>query len=227
MSIAGKIAFGPNAGNFVRRIGFGFGYEGEIPYSKGKKCYSQNGFSIHANTRTNSQGRDRLEKLISYIARGPLSNQRLEITEDNQVKLRLKRPFSDGTTHFEFTFEEFIEKLIAIIPPPRSHLARWIGCFAPNSPIRNKIVLNPEEAKGFDFQSGIKGRNYSWSELLARVFKVDVLKCKCGGTMKPMGQIKDPNSIRRYLKHVNIGADPPVSEPPQRLREEIIYCDYE
>jgi hypothetical protein len=227
MSIAGKIAFGPNAGKYVRRIGSGFGYEGEIPYANGKKCYSQNGFSIHANTSTNSHTRDRLEKLISYIARGPLSNQRLEITDDNQVKLRLKKAFSDGTTHLKFTFEEFIEKLVAIIPPPRCHLSRWVGCFAPNSPIRDKIVINPEEAKGFDFQADVKGRNYSWSQLLARVFKIDVLECECGGVMKPMGQIKNPESIRRYLKHINIGSDPPARVPPAMVQEEIIYYDYE
>jgi hypothetical protein len=37
-SIAGKIAFGPNQGNYVRNIGKGFGYEGEIPLAKRKRC---------------------------------------------------------------------------------------------------------------------------------------------------------------------------------------------
>jgi len=50
-SIGGKIAFGPNAGNYVRKIGGGFGYEGEVPLAKGKLCFSVNGFSLHANTR--------------------------------------------------------------------------------------------------------------------------------------------------------------------------------
>ena len=39
-SIVGKIAFGPNAGNSVRRIGGGFGYEDEVPLAKGKLCFS-------------------------------------------------------------------------------------------------------------------------------------------------------------------------------------------
>lgn len=39
-SIAGKIAFGPNAGKYVTRIGSGFGYEEEIPLAKGRRCYA-------------------------------------------------------------------------------------------------------------------------------------------------------------------------------------------
>ena len=35
-SIAGKIAFGENAGKYVTKIGFVFGYIEEIPLSKGK-----------------------------------------------------------------------------------------------------------------------------------------------------------------------------------------------
>ncbi|MFW7379323.1 MAG: transposase [Oligoflexus sp.] len=117
-SIAGKIAFGPNAGNYVTRIGKGFGYGEEIPLAKGKRCFSVHGFSLHANTHVNALARDRLEKLIHYIARGPLSNERLELTDDHRVKLRLKNPYSDGTTHLLFTYGEFIEKLVALVPPP-------------------------------------------------------------------------------------------------------------
>ena len=78
-SIQGRIAFGPNAGRTVRRIGGGCGYAGEIPLAKGKRCYSVNGFSLPANTAVNTHARDRLYKLIEYIARGPLSNERLAI----------------------------------------------------------------------------------------------------------------------------------------------------
>ena len=65
------------------------------------------------------------------------------------VKLALKTPWANGTTHHVFTPSEFIEKLIALIPPPRSHLVRWTGVFAPNSPYRREITLRPEIQKGF------------------------------------------------------------------------------
>jgi hypothetical protein len=69
-SIAGKIAFGPNAGNHVTKIGSGFGFGEEIPLIKGRLCYSVNGFSLHANTAFNTLQREPLRKLIEYIARG-------------------------------------------------------------------------------------------------------------------------------------------------------------
>ena len=121
-SIKGKIAFGKNAGKYVTKIGSGFGFGEEIPLAKGRLCYSMNGFSIHAATHINTHAREKLHKLIQYIARGPLSNKRLEILTNERAKLQLKTPWSDGTTHLLFTPGEFIEKLSALIPPPRSHL---------------------------------------------------------------------------------------------------------
>ena len=110
-SVAGKIAFGPNAGKWVRKIGSGFGYGEEIPLVKGSRCFSINGFSLHANTSINTHARDKLAKLIEYIARGPLSNKRLEITKSGNIRLQLKTRWSDGTSHLLFTPGEFIEKL--------------------------------------------------------------------------------------------------------------------
>ncbi|MBP9706551.1 MAG: transposase [Oligoflexales bacterium] len=139
--LAGRIAFGPNAGKYVTRIGSGFGYGEEIPLAKGKRCYSINGFSLHANTHINTHNRQGLEKLIRYISRGPLSNKRLEITKDETVKLQLKTPWANGTSHLLFTPEEFIEKLCALITPPKTHLVRWGGVFAPNSPLKAEVRL--------------------------------------------------------------------------------------
>lgn len=85
-SIQSRIAYRPNAGRTVHRIGGGFGYAEEIPLAKGKRCYSVNGFSLHANAIVNTHARDRLYKLIEYIARGPLSNERLEILTNGDVK---------------------------------------------------------------------------------------------------------------------------------------------
>ena len=45
-SVKQRIAFGERAGEKVRRIGSGFGYEGERPERKGPRCASVNGFSL-------------------------------------------------------------------------------------------------------------------------------------------------------------------------------------
>ena len=176
-----------------------------------------NGFSLHAARAIKTQDRSGLEQLISYIARGPFSNERLHILPGERVQLDLKRTYTDGTTHLIMTFKEFIEKLVALIPPPKTHLVRWSGSFAPNCKYRKKIVLKPQVKKGFHFEGEDEEhrvKNYKWAELLARVFGIDVLKCLCGGTYKPMGAIKDPIEVARYLKHVGLAHLPPSRAPP-------------
>ena len=216
-SITGKIAFGPNAGKYVTKIGKGFGYLEETPLAKGKRCYSVNGISLHANTSVNALARDRSAELIEYIARGPLSNERLEITADRKVKLLLKTPYSDGTTHLLFTFSEFIEKLMALVPPPKSHLVRWGGVFAPNSPVRKQITLKPDVKKGFQFTEDEEPKvykNHSWSKMLAKAFKIDVTNCDhCNGKLKKVCAVNDRDSIRRYLRPLAIDSDPPPRTP--------------
>jgi hypothetical protein len=69
-SVKQRIAFGERAGQKVRRIGSGFGYEGDRPELKGPRCASVNGFSLHANTQIPAHRRDQLERLIRYTARG-------------------------------------------------------------------------------------------------------------------------------------------------------------
>ena len=216
-SLSGRIAFGPNAGKRVKRIGGGFGYEDEVPFGKGRLCYSMNGFSIHGARSINTHDRKGLEQLITYIARGPFSNDRLSLLPNRQVKVALKRPFSDGSTHLLMSYSEFMEKLACLVPPPRSHLVRWSGSFAPNCKYRRKIILNPNTKKGFDFEGDEPvPRNYTWAKLLARVFGVDVLKCDCGGLFSPMGALKDPVEIGRYLHHVGLEDRPPARAPPRR-----------
>ena len=68
-SVTQRIAFGERAGQKVRRIGSGFGYEGESPALTGPRCASLGGFSLHANTQVPAHRRDQLERLIRYTAR--------------------------------------------------------------------------------------------------------------------------------------------------------------
>ena len=198
----------------------------------GRLCCSMNGFSLHAATAINTHNRKGLERLISCIARGPFSNERLELVEDRKVKLSLKRAYADGTTHILLTYREFIEKLVALIPTPRSHLVRWSGSFAPNCKYRKKIVLNPDEKKGFHFEGEDhehRVKNDKWAELPARVFGIDVLKCDCGGVYRPIAAVKDPVQVSRYLFHIGLPHKPPSRAPPRRLGLEMDFdqeiCD--
>src|SRR5262249_56341806 len=63
-SVQQRIAFGARAGQHVRRIGSGFGAEGEAPRLTGPRCASVNGFSLHANTAIPAHRRGPIGKLI-------------------------------------------------------------------------------------------------------------------------------------------------------------------
>jgi len=223
-SIAGKIAFGPNTGRYVTKIGSGFGYDEEIPLAKGKLCYAVNGFSLHAATATKTLQRGRLYNLIEYMARGPIANKRLEITKAGLVKLQLKTPWHDGTSHLLFTKEEFLGRLTALIPPPRAHLVKWAGVFRSNHKRRREIILTPgikkadrksiKENTESDAETPAKPRNSQWSKLLAKTFNIDTTKCPhCGGRLHFQAAILDTESIQRFLTHQGLDPRPPPRSP--------------
>lgn len=148
-SAGGKIAFGENAGKKVRKIHSGFGYEEEVPFAKGELCCSIGGFNIHGARKIKKQDRHKLRDLISYMGRGAIANERIDINKSGDVIYTLKRSYSDSTQKLIFTPLEFLEKLSAIIPPPKIHLINYTGCFAPHFAQREKIILKPHVKKGF------------------------------------------------------------------------------
>jgi hypothetical protein len=97
-SVQQRIAFGERAGQKVRRIGSGFGYEGERSILTGPRCTSVNGFSLHANTHVPAHRRDQLERLLRYTARGAVALERLEVNADGELLYTFTHPWSDGTT---------------------------------------------------------------------------------------------------------------------------------
>ena len=224
----------------MTKVGSGFGYYEETPLAKGRLCYSVNGFSLHCNTAVNTHSRDSLRNLVEYMARGPLSNERLEVLPDGNVKLKLKTPWHDGTSHLVLTPSEFLEKLAAIVPPPRAHLVKWGGVFAPNSPLRRKVILKPgvkkaarhkqcaeikagkageageagKDEKAASDKKGSTLRGSSWARLLSRVFKVDVGRCQCGGELRVIAAICNPDEARRYLRYAGLASEPPARAPP-------------
>jgi hypothetical protein len=93
------------------------------------------GFSLHAGVATQAHERDKLERLCRYIARPAVSNQRLSLTRNGQVRYQLKTPYTEGTTHVLFEPLDFIARLVALVPRPRVNLTRFHGVFAPYADI--------------------------------------------------------------------------------------------
>ena len=142
-SVQQRIAFGDRAIQPVRRIGAGFGSEGEAPRLPGPRCASVNGFSLHANTAIPAHRRDQLERLIRYTARGAVSLERLQADANGDVLYTFTHPWSDGTTGMRFSPVELVEKLAALVPLPRVHLVRYGSCPAPHSHLRGAIIPTP------------------------------------------------------------------------------------
>jgi Putative transposase len=97
-SVTQRLAFGERAGQKVRRIGSGFGYEGKRPALTGPRCASVNGFLLPANTQVPAHRRDQLERLMRYTARGAVSLERLEEDVHGDLVYTCIKPWSDGTT---------------------------------------------------------------------------------------------------------------------------------
>jgi len=135
-SVQGMIATGERAGMRVRRV-LSDPAEG---VRTGHLCYASRGFSLHAATTVSAGDRDALERLCKYVARPPLAAGRLSKISDELLSFRLKTPWSDGTTAILLSPIELIEKLSALVAPPRRNLVRYFGVLAPHAKDRDKIV---------------------------------------------------------------------------------------
>ena len=221
-SVQSRIAIGERAGQRVRKIG-SFGMIGEPILSQGVRCVSLGGFSLHANTAVRSDRREDLEKLLRYVARPPIAEMRLTEASDGGIVYRFKKEWSDGTQAVYFSPLEFIEKLVALIPQPKIHLTRFHGVLAPHSRLRALVVPVPPKAENLDSisveESGKKPkdpRRLSWSELLKRVFQIDITVCPdCGGQLLFIATILEREVIEKILGHLGVAMVPPKFHPPR------------
>jgi Putative transposase len=217
-SVQQRIAFGERAGQRVRRIGSGFGYDGENPLLTGTHCASVNGFSLHANTQIPAHRRDQLERLIRYTARGAVSLERLEHDANGDLLYTFTRPWSDGTTGIKLSPLELLEKLAALVPLPRVHWVRYGGCLAPHSKLRGAIIPTPRQQGLEEPDASPPSPHWSWARLLKRVFAMDMERCPVcqQGTLRIIAAITEVSVIRKILRHLKLAVDPPPIAPARQ-----------
>ena len=214
-SVHQRIAFGERAGQQVRRIGSGFGHESERPLLTAMRCASMNGFSLHAGTHVPAHRRDQLERLLRYTARGALALERLHEEANGDLVYTFTRPWSDGTTGVKLSPLELLEKLSALVPPPRVHLVRYGGCLAPHSKLRVVIIPTLRQQGVAEPQARSDSPGWRWAELLKRVFSLDMERCPVcqQGTLRIIAAITQAQVIRKILRHLKLSADPPPMAP--------------
>jgi hypothetical protein len=181
------------------------------------------GFSLHAGVHLHANDREGLLHLCGYGARPPLTQDRLSRLPDGRLRYRLKRPLADGTQVLVLEPRELLRRLAALVPPPRAHLVRYHGVFAPASEWRSRIVPKtespgPREPAGPDEQapspqpvpSRRPDSRIPWAELLLRVFREDVLVCSCGGRRVVIAFITEKRVVTKILEHLGL----PTTGPP-------------
>lgn len=225
-SITYRIATGPREGQKV----FTLQTLPAEPEEPRREVAESSGFSLHAGIAATAWQRDKLERLARYVSRPPVATERLSLTQGGNIRYALKTPYRDGTTHVIFEPEDFIARLAALVPRPRAHLTRYHGVFAPASPDRARIVPRPRAAAANQASphgpasAANRQRGLTWAQRLKRLFAIDIETCQqCGGRLRVIACIEQPEVIERILEHMGrvAGAvDPahPSRAPPERPR---------
>jgi hypothetical protein len=193
------------------------------------------GFSLHANVHILENDRLGLERLLCYAGRAPIALERLSWGGDGTLLYRTKRTGRRGEPRvLQLTPLELLRKLAAIIPPPRTHLVRYSGVFAPSANGRDllpvaiagaaaahAIPLEPANPRKSRPAQAPRERRLNWAELMMRTFAIDVLAChNCGGRLRVMAFIATASVARRILEHLGLPHAPPALAPardPPRL----------
>ena len=107
-----------------------------------------------------------------------------------------------------------LERLAALVPPPRRPLVADHGVLAPRVRWRSALVPKPApDDASADAGSRSLGR-WTWARLLRRVFAIQILVCeRCGGPRRILGAVTEPHAVRRVLTALGLAAEPPPGRP--------------
>ena len=215
-------------------------------------AWQHSGFAVDASVRISQSDRDvpayfrSLEHLLRYSARPAFALERLSVvpsTGDRPELVRYTlprhnrgnwvgpgrtrkstRPATSGVV--DLSPFEFLDRLAALIPPPRKHRHRYHGVFAPNHPLRPAVTAMAignvgEQRAAADGTDSTDEKACSrdtsrivWAKLLARVGEEFPLACpNCGGDVRLISFITQPGPIRKILEHVGEPLEPPYVTP--------------
>ncbi len=132
-------------------------------------------FSVHAGVRVAAQDSAGRERLLRYCARPMFAGERLVWAGGGaQVRYRLPCAALQGhrpeqqqqqrSIELRLSASEFLDRVAALIPPPRKHRHRYFGVLAPNSPWRVQVVA----------QNSKLHRNLNLCSQSVRLLRLDV-----------------------------------------------------
>ena len=140
---------------------------------------------------------------------------------------QLPKPRPAGRTALTLTPLEFIQRLAALIPPPRAHRHRYHGVLAPNAKLRAAVTALAPASSDYTAtatekkteQSEVEAlwrspARYLWAMLLARLYESMPLVCpNCQADMRIIAFVTDGDSVHQILEYIGESADPPPISP--------------
>jgi len=166
--------------------------------------------------------------MVRYILRPPLKEKRLSLTPDG-VLLDLKTPWRDGTTHIRMSRDRFIDRLVALVPPPAANTLLYGGILGANARLRQQAVSYERPGvirtkRAVKSTNPSRHRNTAWAELMRHSFGLDVLACPhCGGRMRHVATIRSASSIRGILQHQGHPRPEPRAGPSPPHPDDTVY----
>jgi hypothetical protein len=98
------------------------------------------GFSVDGSVRIAAADRAGRERLLRYCARPPFALERLRELDPARLLYESTKPGPGGNASLLLTPLQLLDRLAALVPPPRIHRHRTFGVLAPNSPLRAAIT---------------------------------------------------------------------------------------
>jgi len=144
------------------------------------------GFSVDGSVRIAAADRAGRERLLRYCARPPFALDRLHKRDDEHLIYDPPKAGPGGSGPLRLTPLELLDRLAALVPPPRVHRHRYFGVLAPNAPLRAAVTAlapgattappaaNDEPAAE---PAHRRAARYAWAMLLARIYEVFPLLC--------------------------------------------------
>lgn len=85
------------------------------------------GFSVNAEVRIEAHEREGLERLLRYCARPAFALERLREVDPEHLVYESVKPGPGGSVSLMRTPKQLLDRLAALIPPPRRHRHRYYG----------------------------------------------------------------------------------------------------
>ena len=198
-----------------------------------QRRWKHSGFSVYRSSAVNPRDTNGLERIAQYIIRSPFSLEKMQYFKDTKQVLYQSKYNKKTKRNFEvYKAHDFIAAITQHIPDKGFQMVRYYGWYS------NKSRGLRKKHSALAGQIGIKEHDWkivpsrTWCELIKKIWEVDPLLCpECGGKMRIISLINDPDVIEDILRHLGRGEDTVHQgghDPPEQpLRVESPSITYE